>query len=251
LPPWIDGELLGFDLETTGVDPRVDVPVSFALVRAVAGVASVVRSGLVDPGREIPSEAVAIHGISSERAAAEGMALGAATDLITEALLDAGRRGVPVVGMNVVYDLTMADALAVAHSGAGLVEAGFAGAVLDVLVLDRHVDRYRRGHRRLDDLCLHYGVARGVAHDAGCDVEATIGVLRALVERYPEIGAMDLVALSGAQVSWHREWAESYSAWRVEHGQSALEAHEVDWPIARAREGRPGSGEDRRVEVGR
>src|SRR5580700_10696910 len=60
---WTRGELLGFDLETTGIDRFSDVPVSYALVR-VEGAQVVQRdTWLVDPGREIPDGATAIHGI--------------------------------------------------------------------------------------------------------------------------------------------------------------------------------------------
>lgn len=65
---WSVGEVLGFDFETTGVDRFNDVPVSYALVRVVAGDLVSTSSGLVDPGREIPAEAMEVHGISTERA---------------------------------------------------------------------------------------------------------------------------------------------------------------------------------------
>lgn len=64
--PWPSGELLGFDLETTGIDRFKDVPVSYALVYAVAGRIRVSWSGLIDPDRDIPEEATAAHGITTE-----------------------------------------------------------------------------------------------------------------------------------------------------------------------------------------
>ena len=65
---WVAGEVLGFDFETTGVDRFNDVPVSYALVHVVDGVVDTSWSGLVDPGRDIPEGATAVHGISTERA---------------------------------------------------------------------------------------------------------------------------------------------------------------------------------------
>ena len=47
---WSNGVLLGFDLETTGVDPQTDVPVSYAFVRY--GPSGTLRAlgGLDQPG---------------------------------------------------------------------------------------------------------------------------------------------------------------------------------------------------------
>ena len=79
---WPTGEVLGLDFETTGIDRFNDVPVSYALVSVVEGVVVRSWSGLIDPGREIPLEATAVHGISTERARAEGMPLRAAISLV-------------------------------------------------------------------------------------------------------------------------------------------------------------------------
>ena len=85
---WIDGELLAFDLETTGVDKFEDVPVSFALVWFEDHEVVRTRAELVNPEREIPEGASAIHGISTERAMAEGLAMSDAVSEVADALLD-------------------------------------------------------------------------------------------------------------------------------------------------------------------
>ena len=72
---WTSGEVLGLDFETTGIDRFNDVPVSYALVSVVDGVLVRSWSGLIDPGREIPADATEVHGITTERARAEGMPL--------------------------------------------------------------------------------------------------------------------------------------------------------------------------------
>ena len=59
------GEVLGLDFETTGIDRFNDVPVSYALVSVLGGVVVRSWSGLIDPGRAIPPEATAVHGIST------------------------------------------------------------------------------------------------------------------------------------------------------------------------------------------
>ena len=230
-PSWPDGELLGFDLETTGIDPTTDRPVSFALVTVEGGAVVRRASSLVDPGTDIPAAATAVHGITTEQARREGMALADAVDVIVEALVDAGRRGVPVVGMKLDFDLTMLDVQCRSVDGRGLAERGWAGPVLDGLVLDRRYDRYRKGRRTLGDLCAHYAVLVEQAHDAACDAEAAIGVLRAMCLRFPELCETPLVELHWSQVEWHREWAESFDRWRRDQNLAPLQPREIYWPI--------------------
>lgn len=228
---WHEGEVLGFDLETTGVNCHVDVPVSFALVSVVAGAVVARDTGLVDPGRPIPAAATQVHGITTERARAEGLPLSLAVAMLSTALLDASERGVPVVGMKLDYDLTILDVQCRAIDGRGLVERGFSAPVLDALVLDRHFDRYRKGRRTLTDLCAHYGVTIAKAHDAAADAEATIGVLTAMCGRFPELRQADPDELHRSQVVWHRDWTESLDAWRRTKGMPPLERRDDDWPL--------------------
>ncbi len=228
---WHEGELLGFDLETTGVDRYVDVPVSFALISVAGGAAVTRETGLVDPGRPIPAAATRVHGITTERARSEGLPLSLAVATLVAALADASARGVPVVGMKLDYDLTMLDVLCRSTDGRGLVERGFAAPVLDVLVLDRHFDRFRRGRRTLADLCGHYGVAIANAHDAAADAEATVGVLLAMCTCFRELSEAEPSVLHRSQVLWHREWAESFDAWRRGKGMPPLDRRELDWPL--------------------
>ena len=233
-PAWPDGELLGFDLETTGVDPTTDRPVSFALVTVRGGVVVRRETAVVDPGRVIPAAATAVHGITTEVARREGMPRADAVDLMADSLVEAGRRGVPVVGMKLDFDLTMLDVQCRSTSGAGLAERGWTGPVLDGLVLDRRYDRYRKGRRTLGALCAHYAVPAEHAHDAACDAEAAIGVLRAMCMRFPELGETPPGELHWAQVEWHREWAESFDRWRRDQNLTPLHPREFRWPIGLA-----------------
>ena len=141
-------------------------------------------SGLIDPGRPIPPEATAVHGISTERARDEGMPLREAMALVSDAVLTASRRGVPLAGMKLDYDLTILETQARDLCGWGPVERGWCGPVLDAGVIDRHFDPERKGRRTLSDLCAHYGIEIRNAHDATADAIASIEVLFALALRY-------------------------------------------------------------------
>jgi DNA polymerase III subunit epsilon len=241
LAPWVEGELLCFDLETTGIDRFRDVPVSLAFVLLHGGVTVQRTVRLVDPGRPIPDEATAVHGISTERARREGMPLYEAVELAAATLLDASQRGVPVVGVKLDYDLTMVDVLCRAFDGRGLRARGWSGPVLDALVLDRHLDRYRKGRRTLVDLCELYGVAIGRAHSAECDAEAAAGVLLSMAGRYDELAHATLPELHLGQVDYHQEWYASMNEWRRTRGLAFLDPTESDWPLAAERDAEEGA----------
>lgn len=229
---WPEGPLTGFDLETTGVDRFHDLPVSLALVRMEAGRVVGRRVALVDPGCEIPEAAAAVHGITTERARAAGMPLDEALALLSAELLGASRRGEPVVGMRLDFDLTIIDTQCRRAEGRGLLERGWSGPALDAHVLDRRLDRFRRGRRTLGHLCAHYEVSLQNAHDAGADAEAALRVVLALARRFPALCGSAPADLHGAQVVWHREWAGSYDAWRCRQGMIPLDPEEYVWPIA-------------------
>jgi DNA polymerase-3 subunit epsilon len=229
---WTSGEVLAFDFETTGVDRYGDVPVSYALVSVVDGVVVRSWSGLIDPGRVIPDDASAVHGISTERARDEGMPLELAVDLVSDALVAASHRGVPVVGMKLDYDLTMLDVQSHLLCGRGLVARGWQGPVLDAVVIDRHFDPERQGRRTLGDLCTLYGVNLDQAHDAMADAIASVEVLFALAQRHPELRDGELAQLHLAQADWHRAWTQDYEAWRRSEGMIPIDPREFLWPVA-------------------
>ncbi len=232
---WSDGDLVGFDLETTGPDPLADVPVQYALVWRRHGQMRV-DQGLVNPGRPIPPGAIAVHGITDEQAAT-GQPLGTSVRAIASALLEASVAGIPLVGMNVVFDLTMVDATLRRLGDDGLVEQGWSGPVLDLRVLDRQVDRYRKGGRRLVDLCAHYGVTgRGDLHDATSDVYAAVRCVLAIAAAKEDVAACRPAELHDLQVGWYREQQQSLSDYFVRQGRPAIPEWQCTWPIWRGPE---------------
>ncbi|MDO8122365.1 exonuclease domain-containing protein [Isoptericola sp. b490] len=227
---WIDEPLVGFDTETTGVDVDRDRIVTAALVRRTATGTRTSR-WLIDPGVEIPAAATAVHGITTEHARAHGCAPREALGEIATALADAVTRAEPIVAFNASFDLTLLDAELRRHGLPTMPErlGHPVRAVLDPLVLDRHVDRYRRGKRRLGDLCTHYGVLADGLHSADVDVIATLDVLAAMALAHPHLATTDLDTLHDRQVDAHRLWAESFNAWRRSQGLAGPGA-ELHWP---------------------
>lgn len=116
-------EFVAIDLETTGLDPKRDVPVAIAAVPFVGGAARLDARwvSLVNPGRPIPPEAQAVHGIS-DADVRDAPRVGAALPLFLEACRDR-----VVVGHTTRFDLTIVNRAARA---AGL--PALSGAVLDI-----------------------------------------------------------------------------------------------------------------------
>ncbi|MCV2395503.1 exonuclease domain-containing protein [Actinotalea sp. M2MS4P-6] len=232
---WVDQPLVGFDTETTGVDVDRDRIVTAAIVRRTASGTTVSR-WLIDPGVDIPAAATAVHGITTEHARAWGVAPREALDEIAETLASAVVRAEPVVAFNASFDLTLLDAELRRHGLPTLPDrlGHPLRAVLDPLVLDRHLDRYRRGKRRLADVCAHYGVAAEGLHAADADVVATLDVLAAMTQVYPQLAGTEPEELHRRQVDAHRLWAESFNAWRRDQGLAGPGA-ETTWPCRDAR----------------
>jgi DNA polymerase-3 subunit epsilon len=162
------------------------------------------------------------------------MPLDLAVALVSDAIVSAGRRGVPIAGMKLDYDLTMVDTQSRLWWGHGLSERGWSGPVLDASVIDRHVDPDRHGPRTLTNLCEHYGVYLGHAHDASADAIASAGVLFAMAEQCLDVGECDLDRLHHEQIGWYREWAKGYDEVRFTQCKGPLDPRDYIWPVAPA-----------------
>lgn len=226
--------MLGLDLETTSADPYEALPVSFAVAHFDRGqLTGKARLGLINPGVPIPAEATAIHGITDAMVETRGGDLTRSLSGLFGYLATASEEGTALVGMNLRYDLTVLDRLAKENFGEGLRGLGWDGYVLDALVLDRMVDRYRKGKRNLAALHQHYlGAPMSKAHDAVADMVAAYEVVQAIARQDQELAAMDLDEVHNAEQQSHYEWATSYNEYRIEQDQEPLDKTEYGWPLA-------------------
>ncbi len=144
---------------------------------------------------------------------------------IRSALQEAWDAGAVVVAFNACFDLTMVDA-----EGARLGFPALAPAlVADPYVIDRAMDRYRRGKRTLGDVCRHYGVRLDNSHEAQSDAVAAAHLLAALVSAYPDLSGLDIVA---EQTRWHAERQKSFAEYLTRMGRDASDVN-GEWPIRR------------------
>lgn len=222
---WTRGPFLAFDTETTGVSTESDRIVTATTVW-IDGTDLDTTSWLIDPGIEIPAGASAVHGITTEHARNHGRPPAECVFEIAKQLVNARSQGVPVLAFNAAFDLTLLDREMRRH-GLGSLEVGH---VLDPFVIDKQVDRFRRGKRTLSAQCEHYGVRHDGAHDATADALAAARVMWRIAQRFPEVGGMSLADLHEAQVRWAAEQGASFRQYLVSQGRTE-DLPDGQWPI--------------------
>ena len=119
---WFD--TLGvFDLETTGIDVETSRIVS-AHVGVLNAAGDLVEewNWLANPGVEIPAGASDVHGITTERARAEGRPAAEVIAEIIEVLTSLFNRGLAVTIYNAPYDLSLLHNEALRYNLAPLIE---------------------------------------------------------------------------------------------------------------------------------
>ncbi|SDP30625.1 DNA polymerase-3 subunit epsilon [Nakamurella panacisegetis] len=239
-PAWHAGTLVGFDLETTGVDTTTDRIVTAAVVHVGPdGRVQRSMSWLVDPGVPIPPAATAVHGVTTGQARASGQASSVAVAEIIGELEAAWRSGSPVVIFNAPYDLTLLDAEAARSRLPRLATRTWwtDAHVVDPLVMDRGLDRFRAGKRTLGATAEHYRAEARDAHSALGDAIAAVSVARAIAERHRLIEAADAHTMHSAQVGWHFDWAVHLQAHLRSKGRADVEI-DRSWPLRRPVVGR-------------
>jgi DNA polymerase-3 subunit epsilon len=203
---WHELPHAAFDLETTGRDPHTARIVTASVI-LVNGQGMVLQhhEWLAAVEEDIPDEAAAIHGVSTERARAEGRPAPEVTAEIAGVLGGLFAAGIPVLAFNACYDFTVLNRECERFG----LTAPAPAPVIDPYILDKQVDRYRRGKRTLTALTEHYGVGFENAHTSAADVMATLGVARAMAGRYPVLHG-DAADLHRAQIGWAGAQAASF-----------------------------------------
>ena len=230
---WYEGPLAAFDTETTGVDVETDRIVSAAVVvQDAPGARPRVTRWLVNPGMPVPEAATAVHGLTDEHLQRNGRWPAPVMYEIAEELAEQAAMARPLVVMNAPFDLTLLDRELRRHRASSLDRWFEASAlrVLDPRVLDKHLDRYRKGRRTLTDLCAHYGVTLEGAHDAAADALASLDVVRALGRRFAaRLERLSPAELHTLQTTWHAVQARGLQAWFAKSGTP--EIVNAEWPL--------------------
>lgn len=235
MAPWALQPMLVFDTETTGVDIENDRIVTAALVSVNDGPTET-SPFLFDPGIDIPAAATQIHGITTDYAQRKGTDPAEGVDTIARAITDAAEQGTPLVAMNARFDLSILDRECRRYGLRTLSDhleyAGVDLYVIDPMVLDRHLDKWRKGKRTLSDLVSHYGIdVKGQkTHDAAGDCVLTARVAWAIAKKYEaKVAHLPLPVLMSLQVAAHAEWAAGFAEYLRKQGKDDVISRH--WPI--------------------
>lgn len=217
-----------FDTETTGTNP-LEARIVTAFVGMIDGAGELQRGTdwLANPGVEIPEPAVAVHGITTEMAQAEGEAAPVVLQKIIASLEWIVRNEIALVVYNAPYDLTLLAAECARH---GLAMPQLGKVVVDPLIVDKQVDRYRKGGRKLGTTAEAYGVELFDAHDASADAVAAGRVAIAIARKFPGEVDVPLAELFDAQVRWAEEQAADFESYMRRQRDPNFTA-DRGWPV--------------------
>jgi DNA polymerase-3 subunit epsilon len=102
------------------------------------------------------------------------------------------------------------------------------GPIIDPFVLDKHLDKWRRGKRTLSACCEHYGVKLEGAHTSAGDALAACRLAWRLATVYPE-HLVDLSTVNEFQAECRATWAAEFSEYLAKQGKPEdVDGH---WPI--------------------
>jgi DNA polymerase-3 subunit epsilon len=229
----------GWDTETTGV--RVDEAriVTAAIVVRGGNLPDRTFSYIINPGVPIPPEASALHGVTDERAQAEGAEPKEALEDIASRLTAALIHGMPVVAFNQSFDWSVLHYELVRHGLPTMADRldGEPYTLLDPHVIDRQCTPRLRGSglRKLKPTCERYGVALDDWHTAEADALAALLLADAQFDYHPRLADMEPRQLYAAQRAWRAEQQAGLQEYLRQTKPQAYCAPE--WPLIRAQRG--------------
>lgn len=200
-PHWSDN-IVAFDTETTGVDTANDriVTATLAVLEADGNVLGA-KEWLINPGVPIPKHASDVHGVTDERARTEGEDPKSAITSIVENLTRFAETRV-AVAFNAAFDFSILAAEAKRHS----ITFDLPNLIVDPLVIDKQLWKFRKGKRTLTAVSELYGVELTNAHDATADAIAAGQLAQIMCRKYDEL---EPESITLRQQSWHRAQAAS------------------------------------------
>jgi DNA polymerase-3 subunit epsilon len=174
--PWMDHPIAFLDVETTGRNPASDRLVEVAVVIGRGGEVLARQSWLINPGRPIPAESTAVHGIKDEDVAGKPSFVEVADEIL------AALAGAIPAAYNASFDkgfllaeLERAGVRPEAPPPAMRREVDW----IDPLTFARELYK-KEESRALGDMATLLGISLVNAHRATDDAEAALRVLYAL-----------------------------------------------------------------------
>ena len=261
---WWEGRLVGFDTETTDKSPLTARIITASIAHVQPDARPSVITWVIDSGCEVPEEASAVNGWTTEKIAAflDGapairihggvrmpMAVDGALGEIAGHLAVAMHTDTPVVVHNAAYDLTLLEQ-ELARNSIDLLTARPTGirGVVDTMVLEKQYDPYRkvkdgcrggkyrcggcgRTDKTLGSLCAHYGLVLPGAHRASVDAVAACRLAVKLMGLWPDVARLKLATLHNHQVTWRREQSDSLREFWRRRDDPRWSEVDSGWPV--------------------
>ncbi len=222
---WTELPLAAFDLETTGPNPTKDRIVTACLAR-IDGKTVNSQNWLVDPEIEIPEGASNVHGVTTDRAREEGAPYADGYKQIRDELERVWAEGRIIAAFNGSFDFTIIDREGQRLGYPQLV----CGPIVDPYVVDKAVDKYRKGKRTLSVTCQVYGITLDNAHSADADALAAARLSWVLGSRNPGLAKLTVDELMEQQTVMYREQQEGLAAYFERTGKDFSDVN-TEWPI--------------------
>ena len=224
---WLGRTMYSLDTESTSLDTESARVITLTLGRSTSPGHWSPKSYLLDPGVEIPAEATAVHGITTEHVQKEGMQLGHVLYEVWLWLTQIATGRTPLVIFNAPYDLTLLDREFRRHVGEPIPDGLI---VLDTLCLFRRFD-WTTGGRSLSKLAARYDITFP-AHDAEADSLATLRLLHILTDRVELLGHVTPIVLHQLQHGWYA--AQQHQIVTRAAGEGRTVPLDTTWPIRTA-----------------
>ncbi len=216
LPEWLS-TIAVFDTETTGLDLRGDriVTASIQRMNTAGEILPGGKDWVINPGIPIPAIASSVHGYY-DKDVADAPSAEVSIPEILDSINACFSEGIPVLAYNAAYDFTILHYEAKRY---GLHPIEF-GNVIDPLVIDKTIDKYRKGKRTLGAAAERYNVSLDNAHTAKDDAIAAghvgLAMLRFFFAQDKPVVPFPTSAqeLHDLQVKWSDAIEASYAKWR-------------------------------------
>lgn len=225
-----DLRLAVLDFETTGVDVANDrgVQVFFGVMDA-AGQWIHRANLLINPGVPIPEGATAVHGITDADVQATGLPPAEAYGWLRLAIEEQLKTGAVLTAFNASFDLSLLHHELIRN---GLEPLDYGNRVLDPFVVDKGIDKWRKGSRKLNAVARRYGVPvdDSRTHDAEYDCYIT-GQLALKILQHRFIAGVTPEKLFAKQVNWKRTQAVDFQAYLRGKGGQPDAVIDTGWPV--------------------
>lgn len=227
------------DAETSGVDTANDRIITW-FMRAREGDEVVFeRNWILDPGVEIPEEAAAVHGMSTEWVREHGRkdVDEAIMEIVCE-ITDAVKAGFVLCGYNHAFDLAMLESEYKRYWLFDLIWLRENSRFIDPAIFSRVFDKYVKGGHQLITVAKRNGIEieEDRLHTADYDVEVTEKLVKVMLNRawreLPEVreGCTPDEFVTELQ-AWQKEqkqiWADHLTVYFAEQGKTEEDGSKI------------------------